>query len=171
MMDIVMTYIRHNNNELKYDRHSKKCYFLGEKNNDDQEGGAHLWCWDTRRNTYKKRVFQEDVPSPLLFVIAFISLTHLLRTANPGYEFRTGEMINHLLFMDDLQLNSKSERALDSLTQTVRIFSKDTGIQFGIDKWAMLVMKKGKIVKSDGIQLPNDKVLKSLEVFRCARSR
>ena len=73
--------------------------------------------------------------------------------------------------MDDLQLNSKSERALDSLTQTVRIFSKDTGIQFGIDKWAMLVMKKGKIVKSDGIQLPNDKVLKSLEVFRCARSR
>ena len=42
MMDIVMTYIRHNNNELKYDRHSKKCYFLGEKNNDDQEGGAHL---------------------------------------------------------------------------------------------------------------------------------
>ena len=27
----------------------------------------------------------------------------------------------------------------------------------------MLVMRKGKIVKSDGIQLPNDKVIKSLE--------
>ena len=36
-------------------------------------------------------------------------------------------------------------------------------MQFGIDKCAMLVMKKGKIVKSDGIQLPHDKVIKSLE--------
>ena len=27
----------------------------------------------------------------------------------------------------------------------------------------MLVMRKGKIVKSDGIQLPSDKVIKSLE--------
>ena len=36
-------------------------------------------------------------------------------------------------------------------------------MQFGIDKCAMLVMKKGKIVNSDGIQLPNDKVIKSLE--------
>ena len=36
-------------------------------------------------------------------------------------------------------------------------------MQFGIDKCAMLVMEKGKIVKSDGIQLPNEKVIKSLE--------
>ena len=36
-------------------------------------------------------------------------------------------------------------------------------MQFGIDKCAMLVMKRGKIVNSDGIQLPNDKVIKSLE--------
>ena len=45
--------------------------------------------------------------------------------------------------MDDLELYSKSEKALDPLIQTVRIFSKDTGMQFGIDKCAMLVMKKG----------------------------
>ena len=65
--------------------------------------------------------------------------------------------------MDDLKLYSKSEKALDSLIQTVRIFSTDIGMQFGIDKCAILVMKKGKIVKSDGIQLPNDKVIKSLK--------
>ena len=45
--------------------------------------------------------------------------------------------------MDDLELYSKSEKALDSLIQTVRIFSEDIGMQFGIDKCAMLVMKKG----------------------------
>ena len=36
-------------------------------------------------------------------------------------------------------------------------------MQFGIDKCAMLVIKKGKIVKSDGIQLPNDELIKSVE--------
>ena len=53
--------------------------------------------------------------------------------------------------MDDLKLYSKNERGLDSLIQTVRMFSEDTGMQFGIYKCAMLVMKKGKIVNSDGI--------------------
>ena len=36
-------------------------------------------------------------------------------------------------------------------------------MQFGINKCAILVMKKRKIVKSHGIHLPNDKVIKSLE--------
>ena len=111
----------------------------------------------------KRGIFQGDVLSPLLFVITLIPLTHILRTANPGYEFQSGETINHLLFMDDLKLCSKSEKALNSLIQTVSIFSEDIGMQFGIDKCAMLAMKKGKIVKPDGIQLSNDKVIKSQE--------
>ena len=36
-------------------------------------------------------------------------------------------------------------------------------MQFWIDKCAMLVMKKGKILKSDGTELPKEKVIKSLE--------
>ena len=71
-------------------------------------------------------------------------------------------------------LYSKSERALDSLIQTLRIFGEDTGMQFGIDKCAILVTKKGKIVKSDGVEIPKEKRVKSLEEgvsFRCARSR
>ena len=87
--------------------------------------------------TIKRRILQGDALSPLLFVIVLIPLTHILRTANPGYEFR---------FMDDFKLYSKSEKALDSLIQTVRIFSKEFGMHFGIDKCTMLVMKKGKIV-------------------------
>ena len=57
--------------------------------------------------------------------------------------------------MDDLKPFSKNERALDSLIQTVTIFSEDIGMQFEIDKCAMLVVKKGEIVKSDGTKLPN----------------
>ena len=98
-----------------------------------------------REGLIKRKIFQGDALSPLLFVIALIPLTHILRTANPGYEFRTGETINHLLFRDDLKLYSKSEKALDSLIQIVAIFSEDIGMQFGIDKSVMLVMKRGKV--------------------------
>ena len=65
--------------------------------------------------------------------------------------------------MDDLKLHSRSEKRLDSLLQAVRVFSKDIGMEFGIEKYAMLVMEKEKILKSVGIQLPDGKVIKSLK--------
>ena len=149
--------------ELKYDRHSKKYGEFFGKNDEVPEGGAKLWFWNIQEIPIRRGIFQEEALSPLLLVIMLIPLTHVLRPANPGYEFRTGETINHLLFMDDLKLYSKSEKALYFLIQTVRIFSEDIGMQFRIAKCVILVTKNGKIVKSDGIQLPNDKVIKSLE--------
>ena len=69
-------------------------------------------------------IFQGDSLSPLLFVSAMIPLTHILRKSKHGYEFSgSGEKINHLLYMDDLKLYSKNEKELDSLIQTVRVFS------------------------------------------------
>ena len=59
--------------------------------------------------------------------------------------------------MVDLKLYSRSETELDSLVQTVRVFSEDIGMEFGIEKCAMLVMEKGKIVKAAGIELPDGK--------------
>ena len=47
--------------------------------------------------------------------------------------------------MNDLKLHSQSEKGLDSLVQTVRVFSEDIEMEFGIEKCAMLVMVKGKI--------------------------
>ena len=75
---------------------------------------------------------------------------------------KSKEKINHLLFMDDLPLYIRSEKGLDSLVQTVRVFNEDIGIEFVTEKCAMLVMEKGKIVKSIGIELPDGKVIKSL---------
>ena len=62
--------------------------------------------------------------------------------------------------MDDLKLHSRSEKRLDSLVHTVCVFSEDIGMAFGIEKRAMLVLEKGKIVKSVGIELPDAKVIK-----------
>ena len=58
---------------------------------------------------------------------------------------------------------SRSEKGLDSLVQTVRVFSEDIEMEFGIEKCAMLLMEKGKTVKSVGVELPDGKVIKSLQ--------
>ena len=87
----------------------------------------------------------------------------ILRKAKAAYEFSgSKEKINHFLFMDDLKLYSRNEKGLDSLVQTIRVLSEDIGMEFGIEKCAMLVIEKGKIVKSAGIELPDGKVIKSL---------
>ena len=40
------------------------------------------------------------------------------------------------------------------------IYSQDIGVEFGIEKWAMLVMKNGKWHITDGMELPNqDKII------------
>ena len=97
----------------------------------------------------KRGIFQRVSLSPLVFV---------LTKAIAAYEFSVSkEKINHLLFMDDLKLYSRSEKRLGSLVQTVCIFSKYIGMEFGIKKCATLVMEKGKIVKSVGIELQDDK--------------
>ena len=65
--------------------------------------------------------------------------------------------------MDDLKLYAKNEQSLESLVQTVRTYSNDIGMEFGICKCAVLTLKKGKIVESNGIVLPNGDVMKSLK--------
>ena len=112
----------------------------------------------------KRGIFQGDSLSPLVFVFAFISLSLILRKAKAAYEFSgSREMINDLLFMDHLKLYSHNEKGLGLLVHTIRVFSDNTGVEFGTEKYARLVIEKGKTVKSVGIELPDGKVIKSLD--------
>ena len=55
----------------------------------------------------KRAIFQGDSLSPLVFVLAVIPLSLILRKAKVAYEFsESKENIDHLLFMDDLKLYS-----------------------------------------------------------------
>ena len=59
------------------------------------------------------------------------------------YQFGTQRpSINYLRFMDDPKLYAKDEKQLDSLVNTVQIFSLDIGMEFDIDKCRILVMKR-----------------------------
>ena len=112
----------------------------------------------------KRGIFQGDSLSPLLFVLALIPLTLVLRRVKAGYSLGKERLsVNHLLFMDDLKLYGKNANQVDTLVNTVRIFSEDIGMKFGIKKCAVLTLKRGKVAESRGIQLPKDELIKSLD--------
>ena len=65
--------------------------------------------------------------------------------------------------MDDLNLFSKSHEQMDTLVRTVLVFSTDIGMEFGVKKCGILTMKRGKVVRCEGIKLPNCEVKKEVE--------
>ena len=96
-------------------------------------------------------------------MLCLIPLTVVLRKSESAYQFSSNkEKINHLLFMDDLKLHAKNEKSLGSHVHSVRVFSDDIDMEFGIDKCATLVLKRGKITKFDGISLPDGRCIKGL---------
>ena len=58
-----------------------------------------------------------------------------------------GFKLNNLLFMDDLKLFGKSDDKIDSLVQTVFTFSEDIGMEFGLKKCVVVILKKGKLFR------------------------
>ena len=99
----------------------------------------------------KKGIFQGDSFSPLLFVMAMIPLTMILRKVDAGYRFiGSRETVNHLLFIDDLQLYGRSKEELEMLVEMDKLFSDDTGMKFGLEKCDVLVVEKGVRKKCEG---------------------
>ena len=47
--------------------------------------------------------------------------------------------------------------------RTVHVFSTDIGMEFGMKKCGILTMKRGKVVRCEGIMLPNNEVMKEVE--------
>ena len=66
------------------------------------------------------------------------------------------------MYMDDIKPFAKNEKELETLIHLVRIYSRDIGMEFGIEKCAMLVMKSGKRYLTDGMELPNKDKIKML---------
>ena len=112
----------------------------------------------------KRGIFQGDSLSPLLFIVAMIPLTMLLRKEPIGYQFGNDRRrVNHLLFMDDLKLFGKNKDELEKLCHLVFSFSKDIGMEFGMEKCAILVTKAGQKIESEGLELPDQTVMREAD--------
>ena len=112
----------------------------------------------------ERGIFQGDSLSSLLFVITMFSLTSILRQANAGDLLSREEgKINHLLFMDDMKLYSKDEKEIDSLGRTISACSTDIGMDFGISKCIVPVLKKRKVARRERVEVPEVRKLQSLK--------
>jgi hypothetical protein len=99
-----------------------------------------------------------------------IPLTEQLNRLNTGYEEHTTKTkISHLLYMDDLKLIAKSEEELQRKIQTVKTFSDDIHMEFGLEKCAKVTLKRGKLISSQNFVTDNNRD-KSWNREKCTRT-
>ena len=63
------------------------------------------------------------------------------------------------MYMDDIKLLTKNEKEFKTLKQAKRVYTQNIGMEFGIQKYAMLIMKRGKRRMTERIDLPNQEYL------------
>ena len=91
-------------------------------------------------------------------------MSFILRRVKAGDELGKEEMsINHLLYMDDLKLFGMNEKELGMLVNTVRVFSNDICMQYGVSRCGVLVMKRGKMCKCKGNEIPSGELIKEVD--------
>ena len=106
-------------------------------------------------------IFQGDSLSPLLFSICLIPLTEQLNRLNTGYEKHTTKTkISLLLYMDDLKLIAKSKEELQKQIQTVKNFSDDINMEFGLEK---ITFKRGKLTHLQNLVIDTNREKQDLE--------
>ena len=64
------------------------------------------------------------------------------------------------MYMDDIKLFAKFFFKLETLIQTTRKYSQDIGMEFGIGKRVMLIMRSVKRQMVEGTELPNQEKIK-----------
>ena len=82
----------------------------------------------------KKRIFQGDFLSPL----PHVSYKRHLLDSNSTKKRK--KLIVYQFNASDVKIYGRGEGENDSLVQTARTFSNDVGVDFGINKCAVLVM-------------------------------
>ena len=65
--------------------------------------------------------------------------------------------------MDDLKLYAEDEKGLERLIEVVYEFSKDIGMEFGLDKCAKCTIKRGKKIKGSDVEIEDGKFVEDLE--------
>ena len=90
----------------------------------------------------KRGIFQGDVLLPLLFVIAMMPHTYILRKCIECYKFTKPQLkYNHLMYMDDINWFAENKKELEILIPTMRIYCQNIETEIGIEKCVILVMK------------------------------
>ena len=67
------------------------------------------------------------------------------------------------MYMDYIKVFAKkTEKEVETVIQTIRIYKQDRGMEYGIEKYAMLIIKSGKSEIAEGLELPNQESIRKL---------
>ena len=105
--------------------------------------------------------FQGDSYSPVGFCMSEIPVRKLpqeskgYRMAQPG---KRDVKNTHSLFVDDLKVYQESHKTLKDINEMIVQASNDAGACYGVAKCAEVVFKRRKMVKSEGLQVLNERV-------------
>ena len=72
--------------------------------------------------------------------------------------------------MDDVKISAKIEIGQETLMQTIRLYSQVIGMEFRFEKCFRLIMKKGSKETTKGVELQNQKSLRTVrekENYKC----
>ena len=69
----------------------------------------------------------------------------------------------YLLYVDDLKLIAKSEEELQKQIQTVKTFIDNIYMEFELEKYAKIAVKRGKLVYSQNLVLDINREIQQLE--------
>ena len=108
-------------------------------------------------------IFQGDSLSPILFWVTLIPLSKLLNNTGYGYKIYDNT-INHLFYMDDLQLFANNEQQLQRLLIIVKQISDDISMEFGLDKCVKATFLRGKLLNAKNITLDTTTIIKDLQL-------
>ena len=83
---------------------------------------------------------------------------------NTQYRYEIYEKaINHLFYIDDLKNLNLDDKELEGLLSTVKQFSDDIGMEFGLDKCAKASFIKGKFTRTTAVELDIDTAIRELD--------
>ena len=66
------------------------------------------------------------------------------------------------MYIDDIKRFAKNEKESETLIKTLRKYSQDIGMEFGIEECTMMVMKSCKRHTTERVELPNKVVIRTL---------
>ncbi|XP_044756963.1 uncharacterized protein LOC123315364 [Coccinella septempunctata] len=126
---------------------------------------------DTNKGNYtteeiriQRGIFQGDKLSTLWFCLSINLLSKLLNQSKYGYviERRNNTKINHQLYIDDLKLYAANEDQLTRELKIVASFTDAIKMEMGLDKCAMVHMRRGKIREGEALEIQEQLTIRTL---------
>ena len=90
---------------------------------------ADLWVNKCNDRNHSRRLSVTTI-----ICVGFTPLSMVLRRVKAGYDLASRKgLLNNISFMADLKLYGKNKKQVDALINTVRVFSSDIAMEFGIN--------------------------------------